>query len=550
MAERALAVGIALALALGVVALLAVFTICQPKAPGEAPQPTKPKIVLVPVDFVIGGPETDRVVKALVELSQRRDVAGVILIINSPGGTVSGTEALYTALRGLNKTKYAVVVGLGASGAYYTAVAAERIYAAPSSWVGSIGVVAVIWPDLYLYDAGDYVYTTGPLKYYGEDLLSYYDDVEKIRQNFVKAVLEGRRGRIKANPAVFETAGLFTAEEALRLGLVDKVGGVLDAARDMAEELGLRNYSLVYLGGIANTTGAAAWRVPLSQLLNASPVPVFYIYPGVLQIDVRPGVPRNATLPTSPLGKPYVVLDMSHGNMVPRGFIEVLRAELAVRGFALVAAASEYQLTSLLANATGLVVVNPTAPFSKDALAAVLNATARGVRAAYFYDMRASAVVVSGGAAYVAPYSAYAVFDPLPMHFNMSGLRAVYNFTAGGGTYLQNWQFVYAEPSGNWSLLSGVRRLALFSPSAVATNAPHRLTVRGYVFGYGEGNYTVAAQAGNFLFVGSVRSFTPYFITLGDNRRFFSNVVAWLTEPRQIKAAKAPHASGVIYVGG
>ncbi|ABL88557.1 peptidase S49 [Pyrobaculum islandicum DSM 4184] len=550
MAEKALAVGIALALAIGVAALFAVFYICQPKP--AAPQPVKPKIVLVSVDFVIGGPETDKLVKALTELSQRDDVAGIVLVINSPGGTVSGTETLYTTLLGLNKTKYAVIVGLGASGAYYTAVAAERIYAAPSSWVGSIGVVAVIWPDLYLYDAADYIYTTGPLKYYGEDLHGYYDDVEKIRQNFVEAVLRGRAGRIKADPAVLETAGLFTAEEALKLGLVDKIGGVLDAARDMAEELGLRNYSLVYLGDLMNMTAAAAsaWRVPLSQLLNASPIPIFYIYPGVLQIDVRAGVPRNVTLPTSPLGKPYVVLDMSHGNMVPRGFIEVLRAELAVRGFALVAAASENQLTSLLANATGLVVVNPTAPFSRDALAAVLNATARGVRTAYFYDMRASAVVISGGAAYVAPYSAYAVFDPLPMYFNMSGLRAVYNFTAGGRTYLQNWQFVYVEPSGNWTLLSGVRRLVLFSPSAVATNAPHRLTVRGYVFGYGEGNYTVAAQAGNFLFVGSVRSFTPYFITLGDNRRFFSNVVAWLTEPRQIKAAKAPHASGVIYVGG
>lgn len=550
MAEKALAVGIALALAIGVAALLAVFYICQPKP--AAPQPVKPKIVLVPVDFVIGGPETDKLVKALTELSQRDDVAGIVLVINSPGGTVSGTETLYTTLLGLNKTKYAVIVGLGASGAYYTAVAAERIYAAPSSWVGSIGVVAVIWPDLYLYDAADYIYTTGPLKYYGEDLHGYYDDVEKIRQNFVEAVLRGRAGRIKADPAVLETAGLFTAEEALKLGLVDKIGGILDAARDMAEELGLRNYSLVYLGDLMNMTTAAAsaWRVPLSQLLNASPIPIFYIYPGVLQIDVRAGVPRNVTLPTSPLGKPYVVLDMSHGNMVPRGFIEVLRAELAVRGFALVAAASENQLTSLLANATGLVVVNPTAPFSRDALAAVLNATARGVRVAYFYDMRASAVVISGGAAYVAPYSAYAIFDPLPMYFNMSGLRAVYNFTAGGRTYLQNWQFVYVEPSGNWTLLSGVRRLALFSPSAVATNAPHRLTVRGYVFGYGEGNYTVAAQAGNFLFVGSVRSFTPYFITLDDNRRFFSNVVAWMTEPRQIKAAKAPHASGVIYVGG
>jgi protease-4 len=322
---------------------------------------------------------------------------------------------------------------------------------------------------------------------------------------------------------------------------------------DMAKELGLKEYSVVYIGDVANVSArqsGATWRVSLSQLLNSTPVPMFYLYPAVLQLDVRADGRRNATLPTSPIDRPYVVLDMAHGNMVPRSFLEVLRAELATRGYVLVAATSENQLTTLLGNATALVVVNPTAPFSRDAVAAVVNATARGVRVAYFYDMRASAIVTISGISYVAPYSAFATFDPLLMYFNMSGLRAVYNFTAGGDTYLRNWQFVAVEPRGNWSLLRGVTRLVLFSPSAVATNAPHRLVVRGYVFGYGEGNYTVAAQAGNFLFIGSVRSFTPYFITQGDNWQFLRNVIDWLTEPREIRKATKPPTSGVIYVSG
>jgi hypothetical protein len=241
---------------------------------------------------------------------------------------------------------------------------------------------------------------------------------------------------------------------------------------------------------------------------------------------------------------------MAHGNVVPRSFIEVLRAELATRGYVLVAATSEYELTTLLGNATALVVVNPTDPFSRDAVAAVVNATARGVRVAYFYDMRASAIVTILWIPFVGPYSAFATFDPLLMYFNMSGLRAVYNFTAGGDTYIRNWQFVTAEPRGNWSLLRGVTRLVLFSPSAVATDAPHRLMARGYVFGYGEGNYTVAAQAGNFLFIGSVRSFTPYFITQVDNWQFLRNVIDWLTEPREIKKLAKPPTSGIIYVSG
>lgn len=553
MADRNLAVGVALALALGVTALLIALIQLHPKPAAEAPQPQKPKIVLVPVDFVLHGAQVDQLVSALTKLAQRGDVAGLVLVINSPGGTVSGTEALYTALRGVNKTKYAVVTGLAASGAYYVAVAAERIYATPSSWVGSIGVIAVLWPEEYFYDIPDYIYTTGPLKYYGRDLTDYYNDIERVRLNFVEAVLRGRAGRIKTDPAVFETAAIFTADQAKEMGLIDKIGGVFDAVADMAKEMGLKEYSVMYIGEVANVSArqsGAAWRVSLSQLLNSTPFPMFYLYPAALQLDVRTDGRRNATLPTSPTDRPYVVLDMAHGNMVPRSFVEVLRAELAARGRVLVAASNENQLTTLLGNATALVVVNPTAPFSRDAVAAVLNATARGVRVAYFYDMRASAIVTISGISYIAPYSVFATFDPLLMYFNMSGLRAVYNFTAGGDTYLRNWQFVAVEPRGNWSLLRGVTRLVLFSPSAVATNAPHRLTARGYVFGYGEGNYTVAAQAGNFLFLGSVRSFTPYFITQGDNWQLLRNVVNWLTEPREIKKLAKPPTSGVIYVSG
>ncbi|AFA39502.1 Periplasmic serine proteases (ClpP class) [Pyrobaculum oguniense TE7] len=546
MVDRWVVAGLALALAVSAAALFVAYTHCPRGLPAAPP---KPKIVLVPIDFVLDSSPVDGVIRDLVSLAQRKDVAGVVLVINSPGGTVSATEALYSALAGLNKTKYAVVSGLAASGAYYVAVAAEKIYATPSSWVGSIGVVAVMWPDEYFYDIPDYVYTTGPLKYYGKELTDYYNDIERVRMNFVQAVLRGRAGRIKVDPQVFETAAVFTAEDALRLGLVDAVGGVFDAVRDMAQRLGLKEYEVKFLRELGNATASpgAAFRVDLERLMNSTPVPIFYILPTAVQWRVTTNGASNATTPAPARPeKPYVLLDLAHNNMVPRSFIEVLRAELAQRGYVLVTASSEYQLTTLLSNATALVVVNPTAPFSRDAVRAVLNATARGVRVAYFYDLRASAIITVSGVSYVAPYSLYAVFDPLPMYYNMSGLRAVYNFTAGALNYTQNWQYVEAKPKGNWTLLRGVERLLLFSPSAVSTNAPHKLEVRGYVFGYGWGNYTVAAQAGNFTFIGAVRSFTPYFITLADNWRFFKNVVDWLVEPRPIERKQGP-ISAVIY---
>ncbi|MEZ0319677.1 MAG: S49 family peptidase [Pyrobaculum sp.] len=539
-----------------VVAVLAAVLIAAAclwlRPPAKAPTtPAKPKLVVVPVDFVLDSPRVDYLIRDLVEAAQRDDVAGLILLVNSPGGTVSATEALYSALKGLNKTKYAVVAGLAASGAYYISVAADKIYATPSSLVGSIGVIAVLWPEEYFYDLPDYVYTTGPLKYYGRELPDYYNDVEQVRANFIHAVLEGRRGRVKADPAVFETAAVFPASQAVELGLVDKIGGLFDAAADMAKRLGLKNYSIVYLAELKNAASkgpSAQWRVDLGELLNSTPVPMFYIWPGAVQLRAPANSQANAALPQAPPEKPYVVLDLAHGNMIPRSFIEVLRGELAARGYALLPATSENQLAALLGNATALVVVNPTTSYSRDGVKAVQNATSRGVRVVYFYDMRASAVVVTSTGAYVASYSLYAPFDSLLMYYNVSGLRAVYNFTAGASNYTGNWQFLYVRPAADWSLLKGVKELVLFSPSAVYTNAPLRLETRGYVFGYGWGNYTVAAQVGNFLFVGSVRSFTPYFITLGDNWKFFKNVVDWAVEPRPIKKISSPPPSGVIYV--
>ncbi len=520
-------VGTAVALVLSIVALSAVLYFIYLPKPSPLPPPPVPKIVVVPIDFALDRPQVDWLVQNLTKLSQRDDVVGLILLVNSPGGTVSATEMLYSTLLSINKTKYTVVAGLAASGAYYISVATEKIYASPSSWVGSIGVIAIMWPENYFYEIPDYLYTTGPLKYYGRELLDYYNDVEKIRINFVNAVLKGRGEKIKTDPRIFETAAMFTAVEALQLGLIDEVGSVLDAAREMAEKLNLKNYSLVYLGDLARDGGR---KLDVKTLLSRETIPMLYILPTAIEWNFQMDNVKNVTdaKPRDSMGKPYVVLDMAHQNLIPSSFLEVLRAELATVGYALLPATTEYELSELLKNASGCIIVNPVTPFSKTGVSAVVNATKRGVKVLYFYDMRASGVIAIGLWRYVVPYSAIAPYDPLLMYFNMSGLRSVYNYTTGATTHIENWQFVIVHPN-NWSLLNGVSKLVLFSPSAVSTNAPHKLEVAGYVFGYGEGIYTVAAQVGNFTFVGSVRSFTPYFITLGDNSKFFKNLVSWLT---------------------
>lgn len=510
------------------------------------------EIVIVPVDQPIFDFYVDFLIKYVKRLQFDNKTAGVILLINSPGGAVGATERLYYTIKGLNKTVYAVVAGLGASGAYYTAVAAERIYATPSSWVGSIGVIALLWPDDYLIDLPDYLYTTGPFKYYGMDLTEFYNDIEKTRANFVAAVLRGRGDRLKAGSEVFETARIFSAGDALRLGLIDKIGGLWDAVRDVAGELGLKNYTVVDIYEKYNVTRPGiliipliSGKIPLQLLLNASAAPIFYLWPGAVEIpptppvDITPPLPQAAGEEKRP-HRPYVVLDLSHGNLMPRGFVEVLARELVERGYALRVARDEFTLQKLLENATGLIVVNPTTPFTDAVADAVYNATLRGVRVLYFADMRASGIAAVPSFIIITPYSATSVFDPLLSYFNVTVLRAVYNFSGLGAlNFTSNWQYVHADGSA-----FNASRLILLSPTAFAAASGTQLRVKAYMFGYGEGIYTVAVRIGNFTAIGSVRSFTPYFIQLGDNYKFFKNLINWLIEPRPIAPPpKSPEAA-------
>jgi len=510
----------------------------------EAKKAAEKEIVVVPVDFAIYDYEVDFLVKYVKRLEFDDRVAGVVLLINSPGGAVGATERLYSTIAGLNKTKYAVIAGLGASGAYYTAVAAERIYATPSSWVGSVGVIAFIAPEDYLAEVPDWIYTTGPWKYYGKDLLALYDDVEKVRENFVNAVLKGRGDRLKDLKAV-ETAEIFRADEALRIGLIDAIGGLWDAVRDMAKELGLKNYTVVDIYEKYNATRYTGIVIPLlggkidaKTLLKLSPEPIFYIYPGAVQFDGFP----NATVPPVQAaveerrGVPYVVLDMSHGNAVPPPLLEPLAAELVPRGYGIRVANSESELVKLLDNATGLIVVNPMQPFGEEALLAVVNATRRGVRVLYMVDVKSPVFLSYAFIIVVSSYNAPLYVHNLLAYFNATVVhRAVYNDTAvGARTFTENWQFLHVTDFPNSTLFRGVRRLVLFGATPASTRAQCRVDVRGAVRGYGPGNYTVAFAVGNFTYVGSVRSFTPYFIQLGDNKKFFSNLVEWLVEPRPI----------------
>ena len=193
--------------------------------------------------------------KAIVKLAEDDAVKAVIVAINSPGGTTAGGEELYEALGQLrqNKPTVAVIKELGASAAYMTAIATDRIFARRLSIVGSIGV-------LYQHvNAGKLLDTigvdfdkvaSGPLKaepdfdepMEGAPRASIAALVDDSFQWFVDIVAE-RRGLSRPATLALADGRILTGRVGVDSGLIDAIGGELEAIawleaeRDLPEDL-------------------------------------------------------------------------------------------------------------------------------------------------------------------------------------------------------------------------------------------------------------------------------------------------------------------------
>ena len=101
----------------------------------------KPLIGVLPIEGVIM--KSDDALKKIQEFKEDSNVKGVIIRINSPGGAVAPSQEIYQEILSLKKIKpvYASISSVGASGGYYIAAAATKIYAMPGSLTGSIGVI-------------------------------------------------------------------------------------------------------------------------------------------------------------------------------------------------------------------------------------------------------------------------------------------------------------------------------------------------------------------------------------------------------------------------
>ncbi|MDF1759378.1 MAG: S49 family peptidase [Coxiellaceae bacterium] len=183
---------------------------------------------------------------------------GVILVINSPGGSPVQASIIHDKIMQL-KTRYVhnvVVLGVDslASGAYLVATAADKIYVNQDTITGSIGVVMSgfgftdaikkLGVTRRVFTAGDNKVRMDPFEPLTEASKQKIDHVlEAVHKHFIKDVTEGRKGRLHGDPKQLFSGDFWIGSEAVKLGLADGTGQLWQIMKDNFKVTQYRDYS-------------------------------------------------------------------------------------------------------------------------------------------------------------------------------------------------------------------------------------------------------------------------------------------------------------------
>jgi protease-4 len=189
--------------------------------------------------------------RALAAIAEDRNVRALIVAIDSPGGTVSGGEALHRSLQAVaaQKPVVAVMGGTAASAGYMAALPAERIFARESTVTGSIGVLMQTTEFAGLLERLGIraeALTSGPLKDQPSPFRPLTEEgraalgavVADLYAQFVAMVAAGRRME-EAQVRALADGRVFTGRQAVQAGLVDAIGGEAEARAWLAAEKGV-----------------------------------------------------------------------------------------------------------------------------------------------------------------------------------------------------------------------------------------------------------------------------------------------------------------------
>ena len=241
--------------------LLLLLALAWPDNLGQAARSAKSHTALVRVGGLItsgGAASAKNITEALRKAFADKNTVGVILEINSPGGSPVQAGEIYDEIQRLRQAHpkipvHAVVGEVCASGGYYIAAAAQNIYANKASIVGSIGVrvdsfgftdaIAKLGIERRAYTAGENKDFLDPFKpVRPEEVQHLQGMLDQIHQQFVAVVQQGRGERLKGGRELY--SGLvWTGEQSVELGLVDALGSTRYVAEEIIGEKTLVDYT-------------------------------------------------------------------------------------------------------------------------------------------------------------------------------------------------------------------------------------------------------------------------------------------------------------------
>lgn len=227
-----------------------------------ASHPSERHTALVDLSGIIdskGEASAELINQALREAFETKSAAGVILRINSPGGSPVQSGMVYDEMRRLkaqhkDKPLVVVVEEMAASGGYYIAAAADSIYVDKASLVGSIGVrmdgfgfteaMKKLGVERRVLTAGENKALMDPfLPVDPKQKAAVQSMLGDVHRQFIEAVKKGRGDRLKANPEIF-SGMVWTGSKSVELGLADGLGSVDSVARDVIKADLVVDYTL------------------------------------------------------------------------------------------------------------------------------------------------------------------------------------------------------------------------------------------------------------------------------------------------------------------
>lgn len=194
-----------------------------------------------------------RFLKNLAKYKDDEKVKAILININSPGGAVGPSQEVFAEIKKvreeLKKPVICVTTGVMASGAYYAAVACDKIVVAPGALIGSIGVIMEFANIEKLYDwakVSRYSITSGKFKDSGAEYRAMRDDEKALFQSMIDEVYDQFKTTVMTERKLKEDVvteyadgRVFTGATAVRMGFADQVGFLSDAIKLAAETANL-----------------------------------------------------------------------------------------------------------------------------------------------------------------------------------------------------------------------------------------------------------------------------------------------------------------------